>query len=304
MGDEELSADHAWRALRRYGGWCLVRDAFVRFRYGDGFSHARAVGLQLCLAAVPFLIALTGLAGKLGLHRGGRVVADTILALTPGASESLVSALLSDDERRRDVGEVALFLGLVNTDRGPLSVISTHLYPYSGWRRLREARWLASVIKREATKREATKRERAPGGMVLLMGDLNSLDPWTDHGERLQQLPPRYRSRHLRRGILTPHNRRAVDTRAVAVLADAGFVDLFRPPDRPVAARTGSDDRDYTAPTERGGGAEFSRMRLDYILGTEAVVPFVRTCRIVWGGEAENASDHYPVVAEFDLRLM
>jgi len=222
MGDEELSADHAWRALRRYGGWCLVRDAFVRFRYGDGFSHARAVGLQLCLAAVPFLIALTGLAGKLGLHRGGRVVADTILALTPGASESLVSALLSDDERRRDVGEVALFLGLVNTDRGPLSVISTHLYPYSGWRRLREARWLASVIKREATKREATKRERAPGGMVLLMGDLNSLDPWTDHGERLQQLPPRYRSRHLRRGILTPHNRRAVDTRAVAMLADAG----------------------------------------------------------------------------------
>jgi hypothetical protein len=85
MGQEELSADHAWRTLRRYGGWSLLRDALVRFRYGDGFSHARALGLQLCLGAVPLLIALNGLASKLGgLRRGGRVVADTVLALTPG----------------------------------------------------------------------------------------------------------------------------------------------------------------------------------------------------------------------------
>jgi hypothetical protein len=68
LGEGELSADHAWRALRRYG-----------------------------MAAVPLLIALNGLASKLGdPHRGGRVVADTVLALTPGASESLVSQLLTD----------------------------------------------------------------------------------------------------------------------------------------------------------------------------------------------------------------
>src|SRR5215211_5537558 len=113
LGEGELSADHAWRALRRYGGWPLVRDALVRFRSGDGFSHARALGLQLCLAAVPFLIALNGLASKLGLDRGGRVVADTVLALTPGASESLVGQLLADDEHARDIGEVALSLGLL-----------------------------------------------------------------------------------------------------------------------------------------------------------------------------------------------
>ena len=53
LGQGELSADHAWRALRRYGGWHLLRDALVRFRSGDGFSHARALGLQRCLAAVP-----------------------------------------------------------------------------------------------------------------------------------------------------------------------------------------------------------------------------------------------------------
>ena len=66
LGEGELSADHAWRALRRYGGWPLLRDALVRFRFGDGFSHARALGLQLCLGAVPLLIALNGLASRLG----------------------------------------------------------------------------------------------------------------------------------------------------------------------------------------------------------------------------------------------
>jgi YihY family inner membrane protein len=114
LGEGELSADHAWRALRRYGSWSLLRDAFLRFRSGDGFSHARALGLQLCLAAVPLLIALNGLASKLGdPHRGGRVVADTVLALTPGASESLVRQLLTDPGRTRDLGQLALTLGLL-----------------------------------------------------------------------------------------------------------------------------------------------------------------------------------------------
>jgi YihY family inner membrane protein len=114
LGGEELSADHAWRALRRYGGWRLLRDALVRFRSGDGFSHARALGLQLCLGAVPLLIALNGLASRLGaLRRGGRVVADTVLALTPGASESLVRQLLAHEARVRHSGQVALWLGLL-----------------------------------------------------------------------------------------------------------------------------------------------------------------------------------------------
>ena len=114
LGEGELSADHARQALRRYGSWHLLRDALVRFRSGDGFSHARALGLQLCLAAVPLLIALNGLASKLGdPHRAGRVVADTVLALTPGASESLVNQLLTGQGRTRDLSLVALALGLL-----------------------------------------------------------------------------------------------------------------------------------------------------------------------------------------------
>ncbi|MFR9779804.1 YihY/virulence factor BrkB family protein [Micromonospora sp. MS34] len=113
MAQEELSADHAWRTLRRHGGWCLLRDAFVRFRYGDGFSHSRALALQLCLAVVPFLIALTGLITDLGADEGGKVVADTVLALTPGQSESVVQQLLADGEHTEQTGELALTLGLI-----------------------------------------------------------------------------------------------------------------------------------------------------------------------------------------------
>ncbi|MCG5440593.1 YihY/virulence factor BrkB family protein [Micromonospora foliorum] len=113
MADEELSADDAWRTLRRQGGWHLLRDAFIRFRYGDGFSHSRAFALQLCLAVVPFMIALTGLISELGVEEGGQVVADTVLALTPGQSAQMVGELLGEGERVEDAGELALTLGLL-----------------------------------------------------------------------------------------------------------------------------------------------------------------------------------------------
>ncbi|RAK38250.1 YihY family inner membrane protein [Actinoplanes lutulentus] len=113
MSGDELSADDAFLALRHYGRWPLLRDAFIRFRYGDGFSHSRAFALQLCLATVPFLIALSGLATDLGVESGGQVVADTVIALTPGASQEVVRELLDGGERTEDAGELALTLGMI-----------------------------------------------------------------------------------------------------------------------------------------------------------------------------------------------
>jgi YihY family inner membrane protein len=113
MPGDELSADDALEALWHYGRWRLLRDAFVRFRYGDGFSHSRALAFQLCLAIVPFLIALSGLAADLGVDEGGKVVGDTVVALTPGQSEPLVRDLLESSEGNQDAGEFALVLGLI-----------------------------------------------------------------------------------------------------------------------------------------------------------------------------------------------
>lgn len=78
---EELSAEEAWSALRRYGGWSLVRDSFIRFRYADGFSHSRALALQTVLSIVPLAIALIGLSGVLHTEDVGRIAELTIRRL-------------------------------------------------------------------------------------------------------------------------------------------------------------------------------------------------------------------------------
>ncbi|MEH0841943.1 endonuclease/exonuclease/phosphatase family protein [Micromonospora sp. CPCC 205711] len=163
---------------------------------------------------------------------------------------------------------------LLATDVGPLTVLSAHLDPYTGVRRLLEAGWLAAATRR--------------GELALLAGDLNTLEPGADHTERVARLPAAYRRRHLRR------DGRTVETRAVGGLLAAGLVDLW-------AATGAPPDEGLTAPTEHGGGAEFSGMRLDYVFGTPALAARLRSCRVVRGGETEYASDHYPVVAELDL---
>ncbi|NJP33408.1 endonuclease/exonuclease/phosphatase family protein [Micromonospora thermarum] len=163
----------------------------------------------------------------------------------------------------------------VATDAGPLTVFGTHLNPYSGGRRRTEADWLAAAVRRTA------------GELVLVAGDLNTLDPAVDHTERLARLPELYRRRHLRR------DGRIVDTRAVGRLLDAGLVDLW--------ARGGSPEPDgWTVPT-RQGGSEFAPTRLDYLLGTPAVAAAAGPVRVVRGGDADRASDHYPVTADLDL---
>ncbi|MFC9284167.1 YihY/virulence factor BrkB family protein [Streptomyces collinus] len=112
MTGEELSGDEAWAALRRYGGWSLVRDAFVRFRYADGFSHSRALALQTVLAVVPLAIAFVGLSTSLHTESIGRLAELTIHRIAQGPSADVVDDAL--DRGRREAGDgaaVALWFG-------------------------------------------------------------------------------------------------------------------------------------------------------------------------------------------------
>lgn len=166
---------------------------------------------------------------------------------------------------------------VVATAAGPLTVLGAHLYPYSGGRRRMEADWLVRAVR------------RARGPLTLVTGDLNSLDPGVDHTERLAGMPALYRRRHLRRfgG--------AVDTRAIARLLAADLVDLWP------SCNVGAPEADgHTVPT-RFGGAEFAGMRLDYLLGTRDVAERTRECRVLRGGTANRASDHYPLLTTLDL---
>ncbi len=91
MSGDRLSADDVWHTVRAFGVRRLFGSAFLRFRYGDGFSHARAFGLQLALAAVPLVIAGAGLASSIGAESVAEVVARTVVAISPGSSDALVA---------------------------------------------------------------------------------------------------------------------------------------------------------------------------------------------------------------------
>jgi exodeoxyribonuclease-3 len=186
-------------------------------------------------AALDRLSTATGMAAYLARPRSGQPVA--VLVREGHAVEAA--------RRVRGPFHHAAAEVTVTTDQGPLTVIGTHLCPYSGTWRLAEAHALA--------------RRVDPDGLLLLMGDLNP---------------------------------RPVDTRAVGALTGAGLVDLFRP-----------GGGDYSVPTQLDG-TEFAPARLDYLLATEPLAALARSFRIVTGGAADTASDHYPVLAELDLAIV
>jgi YihY family inner membrane protein len=114
MDGDELDAEDAWHTARRHGLVRLAVDAFVRFRYGDGFTNSRALALQIALGVVPFMLALTGLAADLEAQRTARVVAETVSALTPGSGGSdLLANAIRPGETAERAGELALGFGLV-----------------------------------------------------------------------------------------------------------------------------------------------------------------------------------------------
>ena len=109
MDEADLSADDARTTLRHYGRWPLVRDSFVRFRYGDGFSHSRALALQLVLSLIPLGIAFIGLSSTLRAESIGQVIREVLLRVTPGSTDEVVRETIERGEANVGHGELALF---------------------------------------------------------------------------------------------------------------------------------------------------------------------------------------------------
>ncbi|MFJ8825200.1 YihY/virulence factor BrkB family protein [Streptomyces sp. NPDC102467] len=113
MRGDELSGDEAFEALRRYGGQKLLRDAFIRFRYADGFSHARAMALQTVLALIPLVIVFVGLSTTLHTESVGRFAEVTMHRIAPGPSAAVVDDALARSRRTAGGGtQVALWFAL------------------------------------------------------------------------------------------------------------------------------------------------------------------------------------------------
>jgi YihY family inner membrane protein len=115
MIGEELSGDEALTALRRYGGVPLLVDSFTRFRYADGFSHARALGFQIVVGLVPLTLALVGLATSVHTDAVGRIVERSLGDIVPGTGAGVLRDAFARS-RQSAHGDVwstlALWLGL------------------------------------------------------------------------------------------------------------------------------------------------------------------------------------------------
>lgn len=119
ISGDELSADDAVTALRKYGRWNLVKNSFVRFRYADGFSHSRALALQLCLSFIPVGVLLAWASFTVVLERAPRRRQPGHSWLAFGAGVSLVLWLLL-------TGLLALYVvssGSFGSTYGPLTGI-------------------------------------------------------------------------------------------------------------------------------------------------------------------------------------
>jgi YihY family inner membrane protein len=114
ISSDDLSADDAWHTVRHHGLRHLLGGAFVRFRYGDGFSHARAFAMQLALATVPLIIAGAGLASALGAESFAQIVARTVVAVAPGSNDTLVAeAVQGGTDEGSERAEIVVVLGLI-----------------------------------------------------------------------------------------------------------------------------------------------------------------------------------------------
>ena len=86
----ELTGDDARAMLRSSGRRRLLRDAFVRMRVADGFSHARSLAYATSLVFVQATIGLVGLATALGQGANG-IIVRSLKALLPGPASTLLT---------------------------------------------------------------------------------------------------------------------------------------------------------------------------------------------------------------------
>jgi len=113
---------------------------------------------------------------------------------------------------------------------------------------------------------------------AILAGDFNTLAP----GEELDlsQLPRRLR-------VLTWLTGRTIRWQTVQIMLVAGFLDGFR--------LLHPDDAGHTFPTWR------PHVRLDFVFVPGSFADRIRHCDVARSDGRAEASDHFPLVAEFDL---
>jgi endonuclease/exonuclease/phosphatase family metal-dependent hydrolase len=156
-----------------------------------------------------------------------------------------------------------------------LTVVVAHLNPFSPAARLDEIRALC--------------RHAIPGERVVVMGDFNCMSPGDPIDESVMELPKSILARFVKEGA----DPAEFDRREIALLEWTGFVDVYRKlnPKKP----------GWTLMTTRFGASLRSRMRIDYLFASPRFAQRAVEADVIESDESRRASDHYPLVATFDL---
>ncbi len=243
----------------------------------DGASARRRPALQAVLSAADAdVLALTeadqrggvaALAQALGLnHVWARGTGDRHAAVL-----SRFPITRWANHARPPLTQAALEAELALPGGARLSLYNVHLLPYL---------LLPFEIRRwQAVGKLLTIIRRQPSGPHLIVGDLNAIAP--DDRVLQHRNPAR-----MRRVMALQFN--LIFRLALPRLLRAGYVDCFR--------RLHPADDGFTwMPDNR-------TTRYDYILADPTLAPRLRACRVLDDApEAAAASDHLPVLAEFDL---
>ncbi len=106
----ELTGDGARKTLLETGRLNLVKNAFVRLRAADGFSHARSLAFVTSLVLVQGLVTVVGFTVAFGDLRLSREVVEALQTAFPGPVGNLLTEAVA---QARKVGSEERYLPLV-----------------------------------------------------------------------------------------------------------------------------------------------------------------------------------------------
>lgn len=112
----ELTGDDARKTLVETGRVRLVKDAFVRLRAADGFSHARSLAFVTSLVLVQGLVAVVGFTVAFGDLRLSKEIVQAIQTAFPGPVGNLLTDAVTQAQKvGSDHRYLPLVIGLAGT---------------------------------------------------------------------------------------------------------------------------------------------------------------------------------------------
>lgn len=167
-------------------------------------------------------------------------------------------------------------IATLNTEPfGEITFCNAHLCPFTETERVREINMIINKLKGKTR--------------VILCGDMNSLSPDDNYPDSLvSQLDEKHFKQHTQNGKLS--------FRAISALGQSGLVDV---------AKARGKNHVKTAPTgidlkEDGIPYTLPLMRLDYVFVSKDLLRFASGYEVIKTEVTVGASDHFPVVAEFN----